>query len=105
MVDKSLLLKEDSEYHVEINCNGNPDTTNGFLMRRCNFSLTSPEGLTCVGGYQRDTAGKWISDIHRQPDGPDDSDIEPLGSFDTRDEAVSVMWAARHRAYAPHSRY
>ena len=105
MVDKNLILQEDGEFLVEINCNGNPETTNGFLMRRCGFSLTSPEGLECVGGYQRLLSGKWVSDVHRVPEDPDDGDITPLGEFDTRNAAVAALWDARHTAFARHPRY
>ena len=105
MSSEELVLKEDWDFRVEVNCNGNPDTTNGFLLRRCGFSLTSPEGLECVGGYARDVRGKWVSDIHCLPQEEDDTDIEPLGSFDTRDAAVAALWDARQRAYVRHPRY
>jgi hypothetical protein len=105
MADMSLILQQDGDFLVEVNCNGNPETTNGFLMRRCGFSLTSPEGLECVGGYNRTVDEKWVSDIHRAPADEDDSDIESLGSFDSRDAAVAAMWEARHRALTRHPRY
>ena len=105
METKPLILKEDGDYFIETNINGEPETTNGFLMRHCALSLTSPEGAECVGGYDRDVAGKWNASITCAYDSENDSDVENLGSYGTRDEAVEALWAARSRAYARHPRF
>jgi hypothetical protein len=105
METKPLILQEDGHYFIEVNINGDPKTTNGFLMRRCVVSLTSPEGAECVGGYDRDVTGKWNASVTCAYDSENDSDVENLGSYGTRDEAVDALWVARWRAYARHPRF
>lgn len=105
MEAKPQILKEDGDYFIDVNINGNPETTNGFLMRRCVFCLTTPEGAECVGGYDRDATGKWHASITSVYDDENDSDVETLGSYGTRDEAVEALWDARERSYARHPRY
>lgn len=104
-MDKPILLREDDDFFIEVNINGNPETTNGFLLRRCAYSLTSPEGVECVGGYDKDPAGLWRADISKPLDSETDSDVEQLGTFDTRDLAVEALWQARSNAYARRPRY
>lgn len=105
METKPLILKEDGDYFIEVNINGDPETTNGFLMHRCAFSLTAPEGAECVGGYDRDLSGEWNASVSRAYDSEDDSDVEYLGKYPSRDEAVDALWQARTLAFARHPRF
>jgi hypothetical protein len=101
----ALILKDDANFVIEVNVNGDPATTNGFLCRRCCISITTPEGLEAAGGYDRSADGKWRAFISKQPMDADDTDCEPLGEFGSRDEAVEVLWAQRERAFVCHPRY
>jgi hypothetical protein len=57
------VLLDDGEYFVQHNVNYPPTAGNGFLMRRCHYGLTTPEGAECVGGYDLKLDGKWLVDI------------------------------------------
>jgi hypothetical protein len=98
-VSKELILQDDGLYYIERNCNGDPDTTNGFLQHRCPVTATTPGGYECVGSYERNLSGTWRASI----DVPyvEDSDIETqeFGPFGTRIEAIAALWIARHSAY------
>jgi len=104
-MDKPTILREDDDFFIEVNINGNPETTNGFLLRRCALTLTSPEGVECVGGYDREPSGRWNASISAPQDAITDSDAQPLGYFDTRDLAIEALWQARSNAYTRRPRH
>jgi len=103
--ESGLVLLDDGEYFVQHNINYPPTAGNGFLMRRCELSLTSPEGAECVGGYELKVDGKWLSDIHTYHDPRTDSDCRVLGRFDSRNDAIHSLWQHRHEALTRHPRH
>jgi hypothetical protein len=103
--ENGLVLLDDGEYFVQHNVNYPPTAGNGFLMRRCAVSMTSPEGAECVGGYDLKVDGKWRADIHTHHDPETDSDCRTLGKFESRNEALHALWTHRREALTRHPRY
>jgi len=98
------VLLDDGEYFVQHNVNYPPSAGNGFLMHRCQYGLTTPEGAECIGGYDLKLDGKWHVDIARYPD-DDAADCRVIGRFDNRLDAIHALWQHRHEAVTRHSRY
>ncbi|WP_434716314.1 hypothetical protein [Paraburkholderia sp. A3RO-2L] len=96
---KHLTLLDDGEFYIERNCNGDEATTNGFLMRRCSVSLTTPGGYECVGGYEHRASGEWHASINAPYDEETDSDSRELGDFSRNLDAIAALWKVRHDAY------
>lgn len=94
------VLLEDEKFLVEHNGNYSLDKGNGFLLERCDYSLTTPEGIKCIGGYDQKLDGTWTADSVRRPDEDNDSDAHPLGVFATRNEAITALWLDRHNVRA-----
>ncbi|CAE6865766.1 hypothetical protein R69658_07854 [Paraburkholderia aspalathi] len=92
------VLLDDGEYFVRHNVNYPPTAGNGFLMRRCRYALTTPEGAECVGRYELKLDGKWLVDIAAYPDDDNDADCRVIGRFDGRLDAIHALWQHRHAA-------
>ncbi|WP_109479110.1 hypothetical protein [Paraburkholderia sp. C35] len=103
--ENGLVLLDDSEYFVQHNVNYPPTAGNGFLMRRCAVSMTSPEGAECVGGYDLTVDGKWHAQIQKPLDRETDTDCRELGAFESRNEALHALWTHRHEALTRHPRH
>ena len=75
---------------------------NAFLMftgaghRRTGLLAGLPQ---CVGCIEKDRAtGGWNVSINVPYDRETDSDSEEIGTYESRDRALGVLWSARHRA-------
>lgn len=99
------VLLDDGEFFVQHNINYPATAGNGFLMRRCRLSLTTPEAAECVGGYDLRLDGKWHASISTAYDERTDSDCRPLGGFVNRLDAIHALWNHRHEAATKHPRY
>lgn len=97
---KPIILFDDGTYYIEHNVNYPITQGNGFLLRRCAITVTTPGGYECVGIYERTVTGKWKVSI----DAPDtaESDSVELGRFADRLDAISVLWKHRHEAFCRH---
>ena len=51
----------------------------------------------CIGGTDTLPDGRTVAEISRPPD--EDGDIRILGEYNTRNEALSVLWAYRSEAF------
>jgi hypothetical protein len=103
-MSEPTILLDDGEYFIEHNQNYPADRGNGFLMRRCQRSLTAPEGAEVVGGYGQKVDGKWHADIQAHHDTDPDADCRVVGVFDERLDAIHALWAHRHEAMTRHPR-
>ncbi|MFM0514909.1 hypothetical protein [Paraburkholderia sp. RL17-373-BIF-A] len=92
------VLLDDGEYFVQHNVNYPPTAGNGFLMRRCRYGLTTPQGAECVGGYDLKLDGKWLVDIATHYDEDTDADCRVIGRFENRLDAIHALWQHRHEA-------
>ncbi|KIG11214.1 hypothetical protein BurMR1_1874 [Burkholderia sp. MR1] len=101
-MQKQLVLLDDGKFFIERNCNGEAATTNGFLLRRCPVSLTTPSGYECIGGYECAAFGQWRASINAPYDEETDSDCRELGFFEAQLDAITVLWKARQDAYCQH---
>lgn len=99
------VLLDDGEFFVQHNSNYPPTAGNGFLMRRCRVSITTPEGAECVGGYDFQVNGKWVADIAKEYDADTDSDCRNVGSYDNRLDAIHALWTHRREAMTKHPRH
>ena len=99
------VLLDDGQYFVQHNINYPATAGNGFLMRRCCYGLTTPEGAECLGGYDLQLDGKWHTSISAPYDERTDSDCRWLGRFDNRLDAIHALWQHRHEAVIRHSRH
>jgi hypothetical protein len=98
-----LVLIDDGTFYIERNVNGDPATTNGFLLRRCATGVTTPGGYECVGGYACSVSGAWQASINAPYDESADSDCRVLGDgFKTYLDAIAALWSARHEAFCKH---
>lgn len=103
--EKGAVLLDDGEYYVQHNSNYPADRGNGFLQRRCHYSLTTPGGWECIGGYDQKPNGSWTADIAAPYDEETDSDVRVLGEFENRLDAIHALWNHRHEAVTRHPRY
>lgn len=87
---------DDGDFYVEHNQNYPVDAGNGFLLRRCSQTVTTPGGYECVGGYEHLLNGLWRS--HISADCTEESDCRSLGEFASRSEAIAQLWLNRHLA-------
>ncbi|MGU4703174.1 hypothetical protein K6L09_41645 [Burkholderia cepacia] len=101
-MEKHLILLDDAEFFIERNSNGDAAKANGFLLRRCPTSPSTPGGYECVGGYERCASGEWSASINAPYDSASDSDCRELGRFATNLDAITVLWKARRDAYCQH---
>ncbi len=99
------VLLDDGEFFVQHNINYPATAGNGFLMRRCRASLTTPEAAECVGGYDLQLDGKWHASVTAPYDERNDSDCRSLGGFDNRLNAIHALWINRREAATKHPRY
>ena len=93
---------DDGMWFIEGNTNfsrtGADDRPNGFLMVRCEPSLTTPSGCTVGGTYEKQLDGRWRADVLSDWDEDTDSDCKVLGAFATRNEAILALWDGRDLA-------
>lgn len=89
---------DDGRYFIEWNKNYERDRGNGFLLVRCHFGLTAPQGFTPAGGYEQLPNGFWLADVNAPYDEDLDSDVRRLGEYATRNEAIAALWEARETA-------
>ncbi len=99
---KPVVLLDDGEYYIEHNINYSIEQGNGFLLRRCTASLTTPGGYECIGGYERTAAGKWRASIDAPYSAERETDCEDIGAFDARLDAITALWKRRQDAYCRH---
>ncbi|CAH2932898.1 MAG: hypothetical protein CPSOU_6287 [uncultured Paraburkholderia sp.] len=81
------VLLDDGDFFVEHSCTSPAGIANGFLMRCCRVSPTTPEGADCVGGYYLELDGMWRADLAIHHDGRTGSECHLLGRFGNRHEA------------------
>lgn len=96
------VLLDDGEFFVQHNVNYPPTAGNGFLMRRCCYGVTTPEGAECVGGYDLKLDGKWLADIAAPYDEETDTDCRVIGRFENRLDAIHALWTHRREAMTKH---
>lgn len=96
--DENVLL-DDGEFYVEHNAGYPLERGNGFLLRRCKVTLTTPGGYECVGGYNQKPDGQWCADVHVLFDEASDSDCCRVGVYGDRLDAIAALWLARHTAH------
>lgn len=96
------IERDDGEYYIENNleCLGGV-SGNGFLLRRCKQSVTSPQGWECIGAFFRD-GSKWLAKIDVPADPQRIEDYEVIGLFDDRSSAIDALWKRRHDALCRH---
>lgn len=99
--EKKKVLMDDGDWYIEHEILQSFHQGGGFLLRRCPIKLQTPGGYECIGRYEL-RIGKWVAWIDVPYDDEKDSDILPLGRFDTRDEAIAVLWLRRKEALCRH---
>jgi hypothetical protein len=96
------IERDDGEYYIENNLERLGGVTgNGFLLRRCKVTLTSPHGWECIGAFFQ-TAEKWLAKIDIPEDPERSEDYEVVGIFVDRGSAIEALWNRRHDALCRH---
>jgi hypothetical protein len=103
-MNKDLVLLDDGEFYIELNCNHDAVIAPGFLERRCERGLTTPEGFECVGGFSKRPDGSWRADINAPWDEESDSDCRVVADGVERMNAIAALWQRRHEALCSHRR-
>lgn len=90
-MNKELILLDDGQFYIERNCNGDKETTNGYLLRRCETGQAAPEACECIGGYERQPSGAWCASVNAPYDEDTDSDCREIGFFRPNLDAIAAL--------------
>lgn len=99
---KPLIILDDGQFYVELNCNYEEADAPGFLQRRCSYGLTTPGGYECLGSFQKAVDGSWSADVVAPMDEETGCDCDLLARNVSRMDAIAALWAGRNRAYSTH---
>lgn len=95
----SSIVLDDGSIYVDLNANYEASKAPGFLMCRCDFGPTRPEGVECIGSFGKSTDGTWNARINALYDPLLDSDCRVVASGASRMDAIAALWTARHDAH------
>jgi hypothetical protein len=85
------ILKKDSDFIIEHNCNCDENEGNGFL-----YHFQSKQ---CTGEYRKNIfTEKWDVMISKAYDEETGSDDMKIGEFETRTGAIECLWDNRHQS-------
>ena len=101
--EKKKVLMDDSDFYVEHEILQPFHLGGGFLLRRCAVTIQTPGGYECIGRYEL-RIGRWVAWIDVPYDDDRDADTLMLGRFNTRDEAIAVLWVRRNEALCRHQK-
>lgn len=97
--DPNILL-DDGEYYIE---EGGRRLAlshgHGLLLKHCEVTPLTPEGVAILGGYDQRSDGGWSADVDEL--NACCTEHPSLGCFRSRNEAIAALWEARHQAYVP----
>lgn len=97
-----LVILDDGEFFIDLNCNYKASNAPGFLERRCAYSATAPGGFECVGGFDKAPDGTWRAYVNAPYDPETDGDCRRVIEGASRMDAIAALWRERHNAYATH---
>jgi hypothetical protein len=91
--ENSIIL-DDGTFYVQLNETHEHRSAPGFLLKRCNHSITSPGGFECIGSFDL-VNGRWMACLNGVFDIDGEKEGRHLGSFKGRLDAIHALWMAR----------
>jgi hypothetical protein len=91
--EKSIIV-DDGTFYIQLDESYEHRNAPGFLLKRCNRSITTPSGFQVLGefAFENDI---WFVDLHAVSDSEDDAEGKHIGKFDGRLDAIHALWKAR----------
>jgi len=101
-MNEDVIVLDDGEFYIELNCNYDAVIAPGFLQRQCAWGLTTPSGFECVGGFSRKADGTWWAEVNASFDEDTGGDCCVVAEGVSRMDAIAALWQRRHDALCSH---
>lgn len=94
---RESVLQDDGVYMLVSTKGVEGSRSDGMLIRRCAFSLTTPLGCEITGQYRQLSDGFWHASLRSKPQDDGTPGLPQRGIYATELDALVNLWANRRR--------